>query len=85
MDSDFNFDALNGSYWDVPTDNNNNSNTTNNSNFMELDSYYPSDYGIFPGFDDLSNDFYMPTMPPPDQGDDNFDGALAQEPFLWNF
>ncbi|XP_031378741.1 ethylene-responsive transcription factor ERF017-like [Punica granatum] len=83
MDSDLSLDALNGSCWDLQTNNNNSNNNTTNS--MELDNYYPSEYGIFQGFDDLSNDFYVPTMDPSDHGEENYDGVVAQEPFLWNF
>lgn len=80
VDSDFgSLDAPTGSYWDVLTDNNN-GNSSTNSNTMGLDSCYPSDYGIFPGFDDLSNDYYVPTVPPQDHAEENF-----QEPFLWSF
>nr|APQ47318.1 AP2/ERF domain-containing transcription factor [Vernicia montana]APQ47404.1 AP2/ERF domain-containing transcription factor [Vernicia fordii] len=47
---------------------------------------YPNDYGLFPGFDDLSNDFFAPlTGPSLDFGEENFDGVLAEDSFLWNF
>lgn len=46
---------------------------------------YASDYGLFPGFDDLSSDFF--TAPPPayDFGEENVDDVTAQDSFLWNF
>lgn len=47
---------------------------------------YPSEYGIFPGFDDLSNDIFTPQQPTVDFGEENFDGLLLnQDSFLWNF
>lgn len=49
-------------------------------------SNYPSEYGIFPGFDDLSNDIFTPQLPAVDFADENFDGLLLnQDSFLWNF
>ncbi|KAK4775119.1 hypothetical protein SAY86_010054 [Trapa natans] len=89
-DCDFrSLDALCGSYWDILPDSNNSSSYSsnfNNSNAMQFDSYYPSEYGIYQGFDELSNDYYVPTMPTPDYlAEENLDGGLAQEPSLWNF
>ncbi|XVE70742.1 hypothetical protein DITRI_Ditri10aG0095500 [Diplodiscus trichospermus] len=46
---------------------------------------YASDYGIFPGFDDFSNDFLGSSMPNISGEEDNFDGILVPESFLWNF
>lgn len=47
---------------------------------------YASDYGLFPGFDDLSGDFFTPPMPTIDYGEENyFDGVIHQDSFLWNF
>ncbi|KAM7278610.1 hypothetical protein ACFE04_005744 [Oxalis oulophora] len=55
------------------------------SSFMDLltshgSGNFAADYGLFPGFDDLSNDVYM---------DDNnyFDvsASSSQDSFLWNF
>ncbi|CAK7352360.1 unnamed protein product [Dovyalis caffra] len=48
---------------------------------------YPTEYGIFPGFDDLHNDFFPPSsVPNLDYGEEiNFDGVLEQDSFLWNF
>ncbi|XP_057967454.1 ethylene-responsive transcription factor ERF017 [Malania oleifera] len=43
-----------------------------------------SDFGIFPGFDDLSSDFFP--QPPLNYGDENWDGVIPdQESFLWTF
>ncbi|EXB76737.1 Ethylene-responsive transcription factor [Morus notabilis] len=48
---------------------------------------YASDYGLFPGFDDLSGDFFMPPPPTIDYGEENYnvDAVFPQESFLWNF
>lgn len=45
------------------------------------------DFGIFPGFDDLSNEFFMPPINNVDYGEENFDGVFTQDSssFLWNF
>lgn len=46
---------------------------------------YGSEYGLFPGFDDLSSEFF--TAPPPtfDFGEESVDDVIAQDSFLWNF
>ncbi|KAK6944707.1 AP2/ERF domain [Dillenia turbinata] len=49
-----------------------------------------SDFGIFPGFDDLTYDYFTPQPPPPspaaaDYADENCDGYTSSESFLWNF
>lgn len=46
---------------------------------------YASDYGIFPGFEDFSSDFLGSSMPDIGREEDNFDGILVPESFLWNF
>ncbi|XP_022730929.1 ethylene-responsive transcription factor ERF017-like [Durio zibethinus] len=47
---------------------------------------YLSDYGmIFPGFDDFSSDFLGSSVPNIRCEEDNFDGILVPESFLWNF
>ncbi|KAI4335180.1 hypothetical protein L6164_013850 [Bauhinia variegata] len=46
---------------------------------------YATEYGIFPGFDDLSSDYYTPTMPTVDYGEENMEGLIVQDSFLWNF
>ncbi|XP_027333667.1 ethylene-responsive transcription factor ERF017 [Abrus precatorius] len=43
------------------------------------------DYGNFPGFDNLSGDFYMPQMPSVNYGEENMDGLLVDDSFLWSF
>ena len=45
----------------------------------------PSDYAIFPGLDEFSNDYYIPELPAADYGQENFDELIIQDPFLWNF
>lgn len=49
-------------------------------------SGYASGYGIFPGFDD----FYVPEMPNVNNnnnnyGEENMDGFIIDDSFLWNF
>lgn len=46
---------------------------------------YASDYGIFPGFDDLSSGLYAPELPKDDYGEENMDDVIVQDSFLWNF
>lgn len=46
---------------------------------------YASDYGIFPGFDDFSGEFYVPEMPNVNYGEENMEGLIVDESFLWNF
>ncbi|XVF88937.1 hypothetical protein PTKIN_Ptkin19aG0091200 [Pterospermum kingtungense] len=57
--------------------------------FMDLlttgSGNYASDYGIFPGFDDLSSDFLPSLLPNMGCEEDNFDGIFVPESFLWNF
>lgn len=51
-------------------------------------SNYGSDYGIFPGFDDLTYGFSSQPLPNVDYGEENLDGIVPQESynsFLWNF
>ena len=51
-------------------------------------SNYGSDYGIFPGFDDLTNGLFSQPLPNVDYGEENLDGIVSQESynsFLWNF
>ena len=75
--------------------------STNNldGSFLDLDldldflktmgsSNYGSDYGIFPGFDDLTNGLFSQPLPNVDYGEENLDGIFSQESynsFLWNF
>lgn len=47
-------------------------------------SYVP-DYGIFPGFDDLSDNFFPPAMPTDDYGEEDMNALFSHDTFLWNF
>ncbi|WRX32737.1 AP2/ERF domain - like 10 [Theobroma cacao] len=57
--------------------------------FMDLltmgSDNYASDYGIFPGFDDLSSYFLGSSVPNIGCEEDNIEGILVPESFLWNF
>ncbi|KAF5481663.1 hypothetical protein F2P56_002300 [Juglans regia] len=63
--------------------------------FLDLDLFrtigsgnYASDYGIFPGFDDFTNELYAQPLPSFDYGEENFDGIVPESSsssFLWNF
>ncbi|GMY36494.1 ethylene-responsive transcription factor ERF017 isoform X2 [Fagus crenata] len=48
---------------------------------------YGSDYGIFPGFDDLTDGLFTQPLPTVDYGEEIFDEVLNQDAcsFLWNF
>ncbi|XWS70107.1 hypothetical protein CRYUN_Cryun03dG0020900 [Craigia yunnanensis] len=46
---------------------------------------YASEYGIFTGLDDFSSDFLGSSVPNIGGEEDNFDGILVPESFLWNF
>ncbi|XP_015867472.3 ethylene-responsive transcription factor ERF017 [Ziziphus jujuba] len=66
------------------------SDTTTDGSFLDLfrtmgSGNYASDYGLFPGFDDFSSDFFNPPPPPVDYGEDNVDDVIPQDSFLWNF
>ncbi|XP_057507321.1 ethylene-responsive transcription factor ERF017-like [Actinidia eriantha] len=45
----------------------------------------PGSFDIFPGFDDFSNEFFVPPLPNVDYGEENCDGNFSQGSFLWNF
>ncbi|XP_004488104.1 ethylene-responsive transcription factor ERF017-like [Cicer arietinum] len=47
--------------------------------------YCVPDYSIFPGFDYFGGDFYVPELPSYDYGDENIDGLIIHNSFLWNF
>ncbi|XP_061354992.1 ethylene-responsive transcription factor ERF017-like [Gastrolobium bilobum] len=60
------------------------------TSFLDLFSIFGSDnfepdYSVFPGFDDFGGDFYVPEMPSFDYGEENMDGLIIQDSFLWNF
>ncbi|XP_061963077.1 ethylene-responsive transcription factor ERF017-like [Populus nigra] len=50
-------------------------------------SNHPTEYGIFPGFDDLHSGFFAPSfLPNLGHGEwVNLDGVLEEDSFLWNF
>ncbi|KAK7354575.1 hypothetical protein VNO80_20040 [Phaseolus coccineus] len=54
--------------------------------FSELGcgSFAP-EFSDFPSFDDFSRDFFMPGLPSFDYGEENVDGMIIQDSFLWNF
>ncbi|XP_004488106.1 ethylene-responsive transcription factor ERF017-like [Cicer arietinum] len=43
------------------------------------------DYSNFMGFDDFGGDFYVPELPNYDYGEENMDGLIINDSFLWNF
>lgn len=64
----------------------------NSNMFSGWGSGYPTEYGIFQGFDDLSTDFYVPTAPDTNaeenydtNAEENYDTGLNHGSFLWNF
>ncbi|KAH1100909.1 hypothetical protein AAZX31_13G095200 [Glycine max] len=64
--------------------------TTLNGSLTDLftpvgSSGYASDYGIFPGVDDFSGGFYVPEMLNFNYGEENGEGFIVDESFLWNF
>ncbi|KAK7328745.1 hypothetical protein VNO77_22864 [Canavalia gladiata] len=66
------------------------SEVTLNGSFPDLLSIIGSgnfepDYSIFPGFNDFNSDFYVPGLPSFDYGEENLDGLIIQDSFLWNF
>nr|UFI08158.1 dehydration-responsive element-binding transcription factor [Ammopiptanthus mongolicus] len=65
-------DTLNGSFPDLFA-------TIGSGNFVP-------DYGIYPGFDDLSCDYYVPEMRSVNYyEEENMDGLVVDDSFLWNF
>ncbi|KAK4266067.1 hypothetical protein QN277_027040 [Acacia crassicarpa] len=46
---------------------------------------YANEYGIFAGFDDLTSGFYIPEMPSVNYEEENMDGLIIDDSFLWNF
>lgn len=44
-----------------------------------------SDYAMFPAFDDFTHELYAQPFPTYDYGEENFDGFVSQDSFLWNF
>ncbi|XP_019193989.1 PREDICTED: ethylene-responsive transcription factor ERF017 [Ipomoea nil] len=63
--------------------------TSLDSDFLDLCSYIGmednvANYGIFPGFDDFSGEYYY-VSPDIDDFAENYDGFSSQDSFLWNF
>ncbi|CAL9027510.1 unnamed protein product [Prunus brigantina] len=69
---------------------------TQNDSFSDLfrtfgSGNYATEYGLFPGFDELNGQFFSPATTEPTTGvdyyaEENLDGAMpAQGSFLWNF
>ncbi|KAL4283906.1 hypothetical protein GQ457_16G002240 [Hibiscus cannabinus] len=54
--------------------------------FLDLLATGSSNYGlIFPGFDDFSGDFLGSSLPDIGYEEENFDGILIPDSFLWDF
>jgi len=54
--------------------------------FLELGSgSFVPEFSDLPSFDDFSRDFFMPGLPSFDYGEENVDGMIIQDSFLWNF
>ncbi|CAJ1975732.1 unnamed protein product [Sphenostylis stenocarpa] len=54
--------------------------------FPELGSVnFTPEFSDFPSFDDFSRDFFLPEFPSFDYGEENLDGLLIQDSFLWSF
>ncbi|XP_014500406.1 ethylene-responsive transcription factor ERF017 [Vigna radiata var. radiata] len=54
--------------------------------FSDLGSgSFAPEFSDFPCFDDFSRDFFLPGLPSFDDGEENVDGMIVQDPFLWNF
>jgi hypothetical protein len=47
--------------------------------------YSGPEYSVFPGFDDFGGDFYVPGLPSYDYREENMDGLIIDDSFLWNF
>ncbi|XP_021805010.1 ethylene-responsive transcription factor ERF017 [Prunus avium] len=69
---------------------------TQNDSFSDLfrtfgSGNYATEYGLFPGFDELNGQFFSPATTEPTAAvdyyaEENLDGVIpAQESFLWNF
>jgi len=56
-----------------------------NELFSDMFSETGSGYSMFPGFDDFCGDFYVPEMPDFDYVEENMDGLVIPDLFLWNF
>ncbi|XP_058727726.1 ethylene-responsive transcription factor ERF017-like [Vicia villosa] len=58
---------------------------SDNELFRDLFSDTGSGYTMFPGFDDFCGDFYVPEFSNFDYEEENKDGLIIQESFLWSF
>jgi len=56
-----------------------------NKLFNDLFSETGSGYTMFPGFDDFYGDFYVPELTNFVYEEENMDGLIIQDSFLWNF
>ena len=56
-----------------------------NGLFNDLFSEIGSGYTMFPGFDDFCGDFYVPELTNFAYEEENMDGLIIQDSFLWNF
>ncbi|CAJ2644629.1 ethylene-responsive transcription factor erf017-like protein [Trifolium pratense] len=61
------------------------SDITDNGLFRDLFSETGSGYSMFPGFDDFSGEFYVPEMTNFDYEEENMDGVIVLDTFLWDF
>ncbi|XP_058758676.1 ethylene-responsive transcription factor ERF017-like [Vicia villosa] len=61
------------------------SDISDNELFRDLFSDTGSGYTMFPGFDDFCGDFYVPEFSNFDYEQENMDGLIIQESFLWSF
>jgi hypothetical protein len=61
------------------------SDVTDNGLFRDLFSETGSGYSMFPGFDNFSGDFYIPEMTNFDYEEENMDGVIIIDSFLWDF
>ncbi|GAU45463.1 hypothetical protein TSUD_400660 [Trifolium subterraneum] len=53
--------------------------------FTDMFSETGSGYSMFPGFDDFCGEFYVPEMTNFDYEEENMDGGIILDSFLWNF
>ncbi|XP_045830628.1 ethylene-responsive transcription factor ERF017-like [Trifolium pratense] len=61
------------------------SDVTDNGLFKDLFSETGSGYSMFPGFDDFCGEFYLPEMTNFDYEEENMDGVIVLDTFLWDF
>ncbi|GAU49444.1 hypothetical protein TSUD_407360 [Trifolium subterraneum] len=61
------------------------SDVTDNGLFSDMFSETGSGYSMFPGFDDFCGEFYVPEMTNFDYEEENMDGVIVLDSFLWDF